>query len=508
MSCSICFDTFNKSTRSPTQCPYCSIQTCRTCLQTYLLNDISDIPRCINPECGHGYNREFLDGELTSTFRLKIYKIHREKVLSDRERARFPSTQEDTHAYSTAKQIDTELTKKMDTLTKSIKEAMTEETHVALQSIHNYTMKLYMFQRNMPIPSKYNISESVYTKALQVRKAYDVVVLPLQKQLRKLRRELNQVKPIVRSLGLRRQNTLTTVPETKKQEFVKACPANDCKGFLSSAWKCGLCDLWSCPTCHEVKGQNRDSEHKCDPNKVLTVDLLNKEAKSCPKCGVQICKIEGCDQMWCTHCNTGFNWRTGKVASGPIHNPHYFEWLRSHGGAPAQGGTPVQGGTPAQGGAQEQNPIYNGPNCDFATDRAVTNALTNKKDRYLLRAWLLMREFQDYGMRAHRLENEEKHRQLRVRYMANEMNEAKWKTILQRYEKDAHFQLANTQLKELFVNATRDLIRQVLDPEKDRNEIKKQVEDLIHYCNTSAEKVSKRFLRKAQQFIVPFQNTV
>ena len=72
--CSICFESFNKSSRVATKCPYCALQTCRTCLQTYLLNDVSDIPKCINPTCGHGYSREFLDGELTQTFRLNTYK--------------------------------------------------------------------------------------------------------------------------------------------------------------------------------------------------------------------------------------------------------------------------------------------------------------------------------------------------------------------------------------------------------------------------------------------------
>ena len=483
-SCSICLDTFNKTSRSCTKCPYCSIEICRTCLQTYLLNDISDVPRCIRPECGHGYNREFLDGELTSSFRLKVYKKHREKVLSDRERARFPSTQEDAHAYTVAKQANTEITNKMDVLTKRVREAITDEIQASSKIIQNYTIKLYLLQRNRPINPPYQVDEATYMRAVRIRKDYDLIVRPLQKQLRKLRRELLPIKPILRSFGLRRINAQT---DEKKQEFVKACPATDCKGFLSSAWKCGLCELWSCSTCHEVKGRARDSEHTCDPNKVLTVDLLNKEAKSCPKCGVQICKIEGCDQMWCTHCNTGFNWRTGKVASGPIHNPHYFEWLRSQGVNP------------------QPNIVHNGNNCDFVTDRQVMTALSNTNEltnRYLLGVWQLMRELQDYGMNRYRLENEEKHRQLRVRYMANEMNEAKWKIILQRYEKDIHFQMANSQVKDVFVNATRDLIRQVLEPEKDRSVIQTQVEELLNYCNTSAEKVSKRFARKAQTYTI------
>ena len=113
--------------------------------------------------------------------------------------------------------------------------------------------------------------------------------------------------------------------------FVRSCPAEGCRGFLSSQWKCGICEKWSCAQCHEIKGDTRDCEHTCDPNSVETAKLLAKDTKPCPKCQTLIFKISGCDQMWCTQCHTAFNWKTGALEKN-IHNPHYYEWQRKNGG--------------------------------------------------------------------------------------------------------------------------------------------------------------------------------
>lgn len=86
----------------------------------------------------------------------------------------------------------------------------------------------------------------------------------------------------------------TNGTEDARAKFIRACPEPDCRGFLSSQWKCGICEKWTCPTCHEVKGTERDVEHVCDPNNVATAQLLATDTKPCPKCGEGIFKIDGC----------------------------------------------------------------------------------------------------------------------------------------------------------------------------------------------------------------------
>jgi hypothetical protein len=67
----------------------------------------------------------------------------------------------------------------------------------------------------------------------------------------------------------------------------------------------------------------------CKEENVQSAELIRKETKPCPSCGTRIHKIDGCDQMFCTHCKKPWSWNTGKIdVSGRIHNPHYYQLQR------------------------------------------------------------------------------------------------------------------------------------------------------------------------------------
>lgn len=119
------------------------------------------------------------------------------------------------------------------------------------------------------------------------------------------------------------------VTQRQENQFKgRKCADETCRGYLSSQWKCGVCDMWTCSQCHKLKGLQRDSQHICNPDDIATANLLNRDTKNCPSCSTPIFKISGCDQMWCTECHTAFSWRTGAIQTRVIHNPHYFEWQR------------------------------------------------------------------------------------------------------------------------------------------------------------------------------------
>jgi len=136
--------------------------------------------------------------------------------------------------------------------------------------------------------------------------------------------------------------------EEKKTTFTRACPDSECRGFLSTAYKCGICETYTCKHCNTQKVNKNDPDHKCDPELVETFKLLASDTKPCPGCTAPIHKIEGCDQMFCTLCHTAFSWKSGAIELGVIHNPHYYEFQRiANGGvAPRVNGDMRCGGAP------------------------------------------------------------------------------------------------------------------------------------------------------------------
>ena len=114
-------------------------------------------------------------------------------------------------------------------------------------------------------------------------------------------------------------------PKKEIRQFVAACPSATCRGFLNTAYVCGVCEGKFCSACREPKPA--DTEHMCDPGLVATMKAITSDSRACPSCGTAISRVSGCDQMYCTQCDTAFSYTTGKVVEGVIHNPHYFERL-------------------------------------------------------------------------------------------------------------------------------------------------------------------------------------
>lgn len=171
----------------------------------------------------------------------------------------------------------------------------------------------------------YNQSASLENESNKLQeeiRAIEKVVREKREQHRALRRRIYQI---------RRGNGSDAKNQTK---FMMPCPVDDCRGLLSTAYKCELCKTYACPKCLIPTGAIRDDPtHVCNEDDVKTAALIRESTKPCPGCGERIYKVSGCDQMWCTKCHTTFSWKTGSIITNAhVHNPHFFEWQRKNGG--------------------------------------------------------------------------------------------------------------------------------------------------------------------------------
>lgn len=100
---------------------------------------------------------------------------------------------------------------------------------------------------------------------------------------------------------------------------------------MTQDFQCALCRAKVCQECLVPLGQSPEP-HDCVSEDRASALAILRDTKACPQCAVRIHKISGCDQMWCVHCHCTFSWETLRVQSvgGPVHNPHYFEWLSEH----------------------------------------------------------------------------------------------------------------------------------------------------------------------------------
>lgn len=79
-----------------------------------------------------------------------------------------------------------------------------------------------------------------------------------------------------------------------RREFIMKCSDEACRGFLSSNYKCGTCEKWTCSQCLVTIGLEKNATHVCNPDAVATAKTIKAETRPCPKCGTRIFKIDGC----------------------------------------------------------------------------------------------------------------------------------------------------------------------------------------------------------------------
>lgn len=395
-TCDICAETITKEQRKQVNCPGCQTVQCRACVRKYLLTTIDD-PHCM--ACKIGWDREQLVNAVGPTFMNKEYKTYRGTILMDRGRARIPEVQEYAIAYRDVSKVEQE--------------------------------------------------------RAEINRQYNLAVAQVMRGWRPKIDEVNgRLAALQRIVGRHGRGT-----GTARAEFIHKCASGNCEGFLSSAWKCRVCENYTCNKCGQYLTDREN--HTCDEEDVATFALVRKECKPCPKCATQIYKIEGCDQMWCTQCNTAFSWSTGLEVNGAIHNPHYFAWMRQRN---------RNGEIPRQPG--------DGP-CGAITPRDLSLAFQSQRVRHgangqafnfyrLISEWRVHVTHVDIRQADAELRNlDNKRRELLARYIIKEITRDEYIRSVLSWEKKEQFNRELLGLLRTFVDVLGDQGMQFLQADQE-----------------------------------------
>ena len=442
--CQICIEKFNGRDRKQCVCPYCSVGYCRECVGTWLTT-LVDEPRCPNDACKKAWSREFIDSIVTKVWRDSVYRQYREQLLLDRERALLPATQPRIEAINEAKRVEKELVVPM----------------------RERRREIQLLQRQLE----------------QEAQGLQTQIWDMTNHAERLRNGIG-----VDEAAAKQRNV-----------FIRRCPSNGCRGFLSSAWKCGVCELYSCPDCQEVKGVARDSAHTCDPGALETAKLIAKDTKACPKCGEMITKIDGCDQMWCVSCHTAFSWRTGQVASGTVHNPHFYEWQRrmNNGEAPRNPGDIPCGGL-----------------VDWAVLRRLLMPKGGAYPNWIAGLELAHRRIAhvlnvDMVHLAQAAVNINDNIDLRIEYLLKVIDDAQMSAVLQMREKKREKEIETRRVYETLTGAATDIFRRILTVAEQKGPAEENFGTLLHelhqlrmFINDALDVLRRRYTCSLQGFDV------
>ena len=380
-------------------------------------------PHCMN--CNVSWNRDFLCNTFTNSFIDKEYKDYRKTILLDREKAQIPQMQEIARSYLDWKK---ERENKDELIVILERERVKTTQRLAL--INDKLIRLRSSEFIMPTEDK-------------------------------------------------------PKDEKSKLSIACRCPKDGCNGYVyKTDHECKLCSCKVCKNCHvEVN----DEEHTCKKEDIDTKKEIEKSTKPCPKCQTRIFKITGCDQMWCTQCNVAFSWRTGELAKGMIHNPHYFQWLRD-----VDGDQPVRNpGDVHCGGLPHPRTLLNG----VKKSGFNSSSLVYTRIRQI---YMSIAHIQDVIVTPIRRDlniNQNTPSDIlnRVKYMVDELDEKKYTTSLMRKVNIRERNQDMLHLYELYVNIGTEKLNSVVNKVGNIHDHISEMEKLQQYVMIELKKVSANY---------------
>jgi hypothetical protein len=433
--CNVCAVKMNKLTRKKTQCEKCDFVACSSCMEKYFSSGglIAQCMQCHNP-----WEHNYLLSKLGNASVKRILK-HQKDVLFAEQKTMFPHTQQ----YVILRRERIVLSKDVSRLNEKIKADI---------------KKVQVFQEDaMELDRKRMFkSASIIKKEIELCKNGIV----------SNKRELN-LKHI--EIG-RTYRTINKSEHNVKPKYMCPCYKEDCHGYVKQCN--GFCELCDTEYCKKCMNQKTDT-HICLENDVLTVDMLKKDTKPCPKCSVMIHRISGCPDMFCVECNTAFNWNTLKINIKGNTNPHYYEWIDSR-----DMSRTIEDARVSEGYVDIDTVMYYTNDYDTSLRKSILYAIRSIHHAVEYR----MNEVRKYNLRLNRDETRDFEtitRQERVSFMMNDINDTTFKISIMRLSKGIEFNIKIDQLHDMLEEYHQKMKLSAINISF---ELQKWLDEYVHMC--------------------------
>lgn len=466
-TCSICVDTFNYAARRKITCQNCNMDICTRCIKKFLSENVQE-PNCMS--CKEVYSKDFMDNNFGHTYRKTILKNVRLNVLVAREQQIMPELMHRADAYKKLQKCEArqiEIRKQIDEL-----EIKLEEVYVSRGKLddilNNNVINIDTVDNKISNEFMKGITDTIINSTK--------VQTEIQTKLDDLETSYNENWENIIAL-----NNTYRYGGTQKIESIVNCLRTNCKGFLDNDYTCGICHIKVCRDCHEELIEN--GNHVCKQENVDSVKAIQEETRPCPTCKTRVFKVEGCDQMFCVQCHTGFSWNTGMIERGRIHNPHYFEWLRSkRHQMPREIGDVPCGGLPSWSMLKKH--LY-----DLNIHFTITTYLFSV---YTMTEFIQNKEIPKYPVIEGR---DEELNTIAINYMADLISLNQWKNKLFQIERKKEVNREKRLILDMLISVLIDLFGDIYHLNDNESIVEKvnEFNELRKYFNVSLKNLGHRF---------------
>jgi hypothetical protein len=573
-SCEVCCEDFNTTKFCLIVCPRCPYRACKSCHERYLLSSIS-VPHCMN--CRNRWTYKDLLTLFSPTFVNTTFRKQRGKYLLDRAKSHIPLAMPYVETELELKKINDELKplfaecKELRKNMHAIRYSSSTKDQKKLDTLYMsyYSKSLLLSQKNQ---IKNTLIQSSYSRRNRRRtETYTAFEEPCPVNdcrgfIEKATSRCGICKTFVcrkctHVLGKMTSVQTKLIVDKKENEIHRAYTDEDLDniisqfeheeknehldddGFEDTDEKMTITDEKMTITDekmtvadqktssdeinddHEISGLTPDEKkqltklkkaHTCKQEDIDSVKEIRQHSRACPNCKARIFRISGCDTMWCTKCNTGFNWRTGVIIKDArdLHNPHYIDFVRSNPGFQYT----TNANEEKKAADHKTNQVLDNP-CDRITIETIQLPIMSTVYRNAdiipgdnrLRTIIVgfqqqMLHVRDYARRKFATGNQYDEIDYALRYLTKQWDEKRWRIMIEHHDR---FRQTNQEYIDVILTwlvVMNDLFTIHLSSklkDKDAVHFIEQMKKITEYTNQTLLDMNKLYKRKTTLIEMP-----